>query len=107
MLNSSVQVHVRVGLEIETVVSMFLVGAMLFALLFALPLHLQQVRGLGVLQAGLLLAPVGVGAFLGMPFAGGLSDRVGARPLVPVGGLLAGAGGLVFAPARDTPPGSG
>ncbi|GIG71236.1 MFS transporter [Phytomonospora endophytica] len=87
-----------------SVVSMFLVGAMLFSLLFALPLHFQQTRGLGVLQTGLLLAPVGVGAFLGMPFAGRLSDRIGARPLVPVGGLLAGAGGLVFALAGTHAP---
>lgn len=90
-----------------SVAGMFLVGAMLFALLFALPLHFQQARGLDVLQAGLLLAPVGVGAFLGMPFAGRLSDKVGARPLVPVGGLLAGAGGLVFALAgADAPIGA-
>ena len=90
-----------------SVAGMFLVGAMLFALLFALPLHFQQARGLDVLQAGLLLAPVGVGAFLGMPFAGRLSDKIGARPLVPVGGLLAGAGGLVFALAgADAPIGA-
>ncbi|GLZ80894.1 MFS transporter [Actinorhabdospora filicis] len=80
-----------------SVVAMFGVGAMLFAVLFAVPLFFQRGRDTGVLSAGFLLAAVGVGAFIGMPLAGRLSDRVGARPLVPLGAVVAGLGSAVFA----------
>lgn len=79
-----------------SVVSMFGVGAMLFAVLFAVPLFFQRGRDTGVLSTGFLLAAVGVGAFIGMPLAGRLSDKVGARPLVPLGAAVAGAGAVVF-----------
>lgn len=71
-----------------SVAVMTLVGGVLFALLFLVPLYYQQVRGHGVLAAGLLLVPQGAGAFLGMPIAGRLSDRIGARALVPAGGAV-------------------
>lgn len=80
-----------------SVISMFGVGAMLFAVLFAVPLFFQRGRDIGVLSAGFLLAAVGVGAFVGMPIAGRLSDRVGARPLVPLGAVVSGLGAIVFA----------
>ncbi|MFI6946390.1 DHA2 family efflux MFS transporter permease subunit [Streptomyces sp. NPDC050422] len=79
-----------------SVTTMFLLGGGLFSLLFLLPLYYQQVQGHGVLRSGLLLAPLGLGTLVGMPVAGRLADRVGARRLVPVGALLIGAGALVF-----------
>lgn len=79
-----------------SVSTMFLLGGGLFALLFLLPLYYQQVQGRSVLGAGLLLAPLGLGTMIGMPVAGNLADRVGAKPLVPVGALLIAAGSLVF-----------
>lgn len=79
-----------------SVSTMFLLGGGLFALLFLLPLYYQQVHGRSVLGAGLLLAPLGLGTMIGMPVAGNLADRVGAKPLVPVGALLVAAGSLVF-----------
>jgi EmrB/QacA subfamily drug resistance transporter len=55
---------------------------------FLFPLFFQQVRGHSVMEAGLLMIPQGVGAMLVMPFAGRLSDRIGSKPLVFVGGVL-------------------
>ncbi|MFF2808874.1 DHA2 family efflux MFS transporter permease subunit [Streptomyces sp. NPDC058000] len=71
-----------------SVTVMGLTGVMLFSMLFLVPLYQQRVRGHEVLAAGLLLAPLGVGSFLAMPIAGRLSDKVGARRLAPLGGLL-------------------
>ncbi|MYT28155.1 MFS transporter [Streptomyces sp. MspMP-M5] len=67
---------------------MGLTGVVLFSMLFLVPLYQQRVRGHEVLASGLLLAPLGVGSFLAMPLAGRLSDRVGARRLAPLGGLV-------------------
>ncbi|GAA1522169.1 MDR family MFS transporter [Sphaerisporangium rubeum] len=79
-----------------SVTTMFLIGGGLFSLLFLLPLYYQQVRGLSILQSGLLLAPLGVGTLIGMPVAGNLADKFGPRRLVPVGALLIAGGALVF-----------
>ena len=65
----------------------FLVGAALFGGMLLLPLYYQVDRGLSALQAGLLLAPQGIGAAVAMRFSGQLTDRVGGGPVV-VGGLL-------------------
>jgi EmrB/QacA subfamily drug resistance transporter len=70
---------------------------MLFAIAFfgsllLIPLYYQTVRGASALEAGLLLAPQGLGAMLTMPIAGRLTDRYGANrwaacgiPLLAVG----------------------
>lgn len=79
-----------------SVTTMFLLGGGLFSLLFLLPLYYQQVHGHSVLESGLLLAPLGLGTLIGMPIAGNLADKVGARRLVPTGALLIGLGALVF-----------
>jgi EmrB/QacA subfamily drug resistance transporter len=69
-------------------ITVFLVGAALFGSLLLLPLYFQIARGLSPLQAGLLMAPQGLGAALGMNRAGRLTDRIGGGP-VAVAGLLA------------------
>lgn len=79
------------------VAAMFLVGGALFSLLFLLPLYFQQQRGYGVFDAGLLLVPQGVGAWIGMPLAGRLADRIGARVLVSSGAALAAIGVIPYA----------
>lgn len=79
-----------------SVATMFLLGGGLFSLLFLLPLYYQQVHGHSVLESGLLLAPLGFGTLIGMPVAGNLADKFGAKRLVPTGALLIGAGALVF-----------
>ncbi len=65
----------------------FVVTVALFGATFLLPLFLQQIRGLGAMETGLLLLPQGVAAAVAMPIGGKLFDKIGARPLV-VGGLL-------------------
>ncbi|GAA3846392.1 MULTISPECIES: DHA2 family efflux MFS transporter permease subunit [Amycolatopsis] len=79
-----------------SVAVMALVGLGTFANLFVLPLYYQQVHGHGVLAAGLLVAPVGLGGALSMPLAGRLSDRIGARVLVRAGAVVALLAGLAF-----------
>jgi EmrB/QacA subfamily drug resistance transporter len=85
-----------------SIIVMVLVGAGLFSLMFLLPLYWQQVRGQTVLAAGLLLSPLGLGTLAGMPLAGRLSDRVGARLLVPSGAALITLGTLGHAQAGTT-----
>ncbi|GAV45903.1 MDR family MFS transporter [Streptomyces acidiscabies] len=66
---------------------MFLNGLTLYGGMFLLPLYYQQQRGAGVLEAGLLLAPQGVGSLLAR-VAGPLADRLGPRPVMFTGLLL-------------------
>jgi EmrB/QacA subfamily drug resistance transporter len=73
-----------------------LVGIALFGALILLPLYLQTVRGESPLATGLLLMPQGIGAALAMPFAGRLTDTIGARVVVPAGVLLALAGTAAY-----------
>ncbi|MFF8566010.1 DHA2 family efflux MFS transporter permease subunit [Streptomyces albidoflavus] len=85
-----------------SVAAMFLVGGMLYSLLFLVPLYYQQVRGNGALAAGLLLAPQGLGALVGMPLAGRLSDKLGAKLLVPAGAALVAIGTVGYTQAGAT-----
>ena len=63
----------------------FLLGAALFGTLLVLPLYYQVDRGQSALDAGLLLAPQGIGAALMLPISGRLTDRLGGGPLVVAG----------------------
>ncbi|MEZ0115422.1 EmrB/QacA subfamily drug resistance transporter [Catenulispora sp. EB89] len=68
------------------------------------PTYFLLVRGNSVLKAGLLLAPNGIGAMLTMPFAGRLTDRLGARAVVFPGLLVIAAGTVVYTMiGADTP----
>jgi EmrB/QacA subfamily drug resistance transporter len=49
------------------------------------PLYFQMVRGESALQAGVLMAPQGVGAMITMPLAGMLADRIGPGKIVLTG----------------------
>jgi EmrB/QacA subfamily drug resistance transporter len=73
-----------------------LVGVALFGALILLPLYFQLVRGESPLATGLLLAPQGLGAAVAMPVAGRLTDRIGARRVIPAGILLALAGTAAY-----------
>jgi MFS family permease len=70
----------------------FVLGTALFGVARLLPLYFQILRGSSPLQTGLLLAPQGFGAAVAISLAGYLTDKVGARRVVPIGVLLALAG---------------
>jgi EmrB/QacA subfamily drug resistance transporter len=66
-------------------ITTFLLGAALFGSLLVLPLYYQVDRGQTALNAGLLLAPQGIGAALMLPISGRLTDRLGGGPVVLAG----------------------
>jgi EmrB/QacA subfamily drug resistance transporter len=74
-----------------------LLGGALFGSMILLPLYYQVVRGLSPLDAGLLMAPQGLGAAIGMNVAGRLTDRIGAGRVVPVGLLVLALGTIPYA----------
>ncbi|MFJ9409516.1 DHA2 family efflux MFS transporter permease subunit [Streptomyces sp. NPDC101393] len=90
------------GFAIATVM-IFVVGFLLYGLLFLIPLYYQQIVGLSATAAGTLLAPQGAGMGIAAVFVGSLNDRLGTRPVVLCGLLLTLVGTLPFALA-DTEP---
>jgi EmrB/QacA subfamily drug resistance transporter len=70
-------------------VTMFLFGIGMFGALLVLPLYFQAVRGESALTTGILLVPQGIGAAVALPLAGWITDRWGARRVVPFGAALA------------------
>lgn len=77
-----------------SVAVLFLVGGSLFGLLFLLPLFYQRMLLTGSFDAGLLLAPVGLGIALSMAFAGKIVDRTKAERVVMLTGLGLGTIGI-------------
>ena len=65
--------------------TMFGLGAALFGAMILVPLYYQEVRGLSVIDTGLLTGPQGIGALLAMPVAGRLADRFGGGPVALAG----------------------
>ena len=63
----------------------FSLGAFLFGSIVLLPLYYQQARGEGVLDTGLLLAPQGIGAAIGIALTGRLADRIGGGAVTLMG----------------------
>jgi EmrB/QacA subfamily drug resistance transporter len=66
---------------------LFLSGLSMYGAMLLLPLYYQQVRGQGVVAAGLLLAPQGIGSLLTRGALGRLTDRAGPRPVI-IGGIV-------------------
>jgi EmrB/QacA subfamily drug resistance transporter len=82
----------------------FVLGVALFGAALLLPLYFQIVRDRTPLETGLLLIPQGLGAAIAISIAGSLTDKLGARRVVPVGVALATAGTLAYTRiAVDTP----
>ncbi|MFC7491386.1 MULTISPECIES: DHA2 family efflux MFS transporter permease subunit [unclassified Knoellia] len=75
------------NLTVSTI-TMFIFAGAFFGGLLLVPTYLQQVRGEGALDAGLLVAPQGIGAMLTMPIAGVLADKIPVGRIVPVGLVL-------------------
>ena len=69
-----------------------MLGVALFGVALLLPLYFELLRGRTPVQTGLLMAPQGLGAALTISLAGYLTDKIGARRVVPAGVLLAVAG---------------
>lgn len=72
-----------VSLAVLCLAFMALIGAMLL-----LPIAMQEVRGMSVLQSGLMLMPGALTMGLLGPTVGRLYDRFGPRPLVVPGSLV-------------------
>lgn len=82
---------------------MLLFGGSLFGAMFLLPLYYQQAHGQSALQAGLLLAPQGVGLMISLFFANRFIEARGPRFTVTGGILLAALGTAAFAVGGDDP----
>ena len=69
-----------------------------------LPLYYQVDRGESALDAGLLLAPQGIGAALMLPISGRLTDRLGGGPVVVAGVSILALATLPLAFVSDHTP---
>lgn len=76
--------------------AMFIYTGALFGFMVVLPVYFQIVRGESPLRAGLLLAPVGIGAIITMSLSGRLADKIASRWIVIAGMIVVAAGALVF-----------
>ncbi len=85
-------------------VTIILVAAAFFGGMLLLPLYYQVDRGLSALQAGLLLAPQGIGAAIAMRYSGRATDRIGGGRVVLVGLLVLTVGTLPFTQVDATTP---
>ncbi|MBS2534725.1 DHA2 family efflux MFS transporter permease subunit [Catenulispora sp. NF23] len=82
----------------------FLLNATLFGSVFLVPLYYQQVRHASVMQAGLLLAPLGAGTALSIAYVGKLIDRTHAeRAITLVAMVLSGVGLVPYALLGNAP----
>lgn len=68
-----------------SVITMVLFIAAFFGGLLLVPTYYQEIRGESTLNAGLLMAPQGLGAMITMPIAGALADRLPIGRITPVG----------------------
>lgn len=69
---------------------MTVVGFVLFGSLVLLPVMMQTLLGYPPIQAGIALAPRGMGSLIAMPLVGLITQRVDSRKLVALGLLLGG-----------------
>ncbi|MGW2111173.1 DHA2 family efflux MFS transporter permease subunit [Streptomyces sp. NPDC001948] len=77
-------------------VALLVLGASVFGTMFLLPLYFQTGRGMTAWQAGLLLAPQGLGAAAGSVLVNRTIRRVAPRTLVVTGIVLILAGTVPF-----------
>jgi EmrB/QacA subfamily drug resistance transporter len=80
---------------------MFVLGVTTWGPMFLLPLYFQQRGGLSALDAGLALAPQGVGMGLAFLLVGRFADRLPPRPLAMAGMAVGTVGTLPFVLTDD------
>ncbi|TMR94386.1 DHA2 family efflux MFS transporter permease subunit [Nonomuraea basaltis] len=78
------------------VVALVCYSAAMFGFTVLVPLYSQLAEGGNALDAGLLLAPMGIGAAITMPVAGKLTDSKGPRGVGAAGVVVAVAGLVAF-----------
>ncbi len=66
----------------------FIITMGLFSTMFLMPIFLQNFRGLGAMESGILLLPQALASTVTMPISGKLFDKIGPRPVVVTGLLL-------------------
>ncbi|MFF5029839.1 MFS transporter [Streptomyces collinus] len=88
------------GARVATYVYFVLCGTLMGAWVVHIPAVEERV-GISHATLGGLLVLLGAGAFAGMQVAGPLTDRLGARLVVPTGGVLCGATLVLPGIARD------
>jgi Arabinose efflux permease len=91
-------VDLRVFKERSYAVGVFLmtvVGFVLYGSMVLLPVMLQTLLGYPPLQAGIAMAPRGIGSFFMMPITGMMTGRFDPRKLLTVG-LLVGGSTLIW-----------
>jgi len=88
------------GARVATYVYFVLCGTLMGAWVVHIPVVEERV-GVSHATLGGLLVLLGLGAFAGMQVAGPLTDRLGARVVVPATGVLCGAALVLPALARD------
>ena len=64
---------------------MTMLGFVLYGSLVLLPIFLQTLLGYPALQAGIAMAPRGLGSFLAMPIVGAISGRFDSRKMLALG----------------------
>jgi MFS family permease len=69
-----------------------------------IPLSFQQVLSHDALVAGMLVAPQSLGTMLALPYAGKLTDRIGARPVVLAGIVVSALGAVTYTQVSARPP---
>ncbi len=69
---------------------MTVLGFVLFGSLVMLPMFLQTVLGYPAIQAGIAMAPRGIGSFLAMPLIGYLMGKIDPRKMVMTGLMIGG-----------------
>ncbi|MFC9283682.1 MFS transporter [Streptomyces collinus] len=88
------------GARVATYVYFVLCGTLMGAWVVHIPAVEERV-GISHATLGGLLVLLGLGAFVGMQVAGPLTDRLGARVVVPAGGVLCGATLVLPGLSRD------
>ena len=103
-------VDLRVFKERSYATGVFLMttlGFVLYGSLVLLPIMLQTLLGYPSLQAGIAMAPRGMGSFIGMPVVGLLIGRIDPRKLVAVGLVVGRVHAVLARAAQPAAPATG